>query len=68
MCDLKAGDHIVSSRALFGSCQYVVAELLPRFGVASTLVDGTDLDAWAAAVRPETRTFFWRPPSNPRLS
>jgi O-succinylhomoserine sulfhydrylase len=67
MCDLKAGDHIVSSRALFGSCQYVVAELLPRFGVASTLVDGTDLDAWAAAVRPETRTFFLETPSNPTL-
>jgi O-succinylhomoserine sulfhydrylase len=67
MCDLKAGDHIVSSRALFGSCQYVVADLLPRFGVESTLVDGTDLDAWAAAVRPETRTFFLESPSNPTL-
>ena len=46
VCDLKAGDHVVSSRALFGSCQYVVADLLPRFGVSSTLVDGTDLEAW----------------------
>src|SRR6185436_7466000 len=41
---LKAGDHVVSAKALFGSCRYVVEELLPRFGIASTLVDGTDLD------------------------
>ena len=67
LCDLKAGDHVVSSRALFGSCQYVIADLLPRFGVASTLVDGTDLDAWRAAVRPETRAFFLESPSNPTL-
>jgi O-succinylhomoserine sulfhydrylase len=67
LCDLKAGDHIVSSRALFGSCQYVIAEFLPRLGIASTLVDGTDLDAWKAAVRPETRAFFLESPSNPTL-
>jgi O-succinylhomoserine sulfhydrylase len=67
MCDLKAGDHVVSSRALFGSCQYIVADLLPRFGVASTLVEGTDLDQWRAAVRPETRAFFLESPSNPTL-
>jgi O-succinylhomoserine sulfhydrylase len=67
LCDLKAGDHVVSSRALFGSCQYVVADFLPRFGVSSTLVDGTDLSAWEAAVRPETRAFFLESPSNPTL-
>lgn len=67
LCDLKAGDHVVSSRALFGSCQYVVADFLPRFGVAATLVDGTDLDAWRNAVRPETRAFFLESPSNPTL-
>ena len=66
-CDLKAGDHVVSSRALFGSCQYVIADLLPRFGVAATLVDGTDLEAWRKAVRPETRAFFMETPSNPTL-
>jgi O-succinylhomoserine sulfhydrylase len=66
-CDLKAGDHVVSSRALFGSCQYVIADLLPRFGVASTLVDGRDIDAWKRAVRPETRAFFLESPSNPTL-
>ncbi|KLK94574.1 O-succinylhomoserine sulfhydrylase [Microvirga vignae] len=64
---LQAGDHIVSARALFGSCRYVVAELLPRFGVASTLVDGTNLDAWREAVRPETKVFFLESPANPTL-
>src|SRR5687768_1012229 len=67
LCDLKAGDHVVASRALFGSCQYVIADFLPRFGIASTLVDGTDLHAWRAAVRPETRAFFLETPSNPTL-
>src|ERR1700735_4795185 len=58
MGQLRAGDHIVAARALFGSCLYVVEELLPRFGVASTLVDGADLDAWRAALRPNTKTAF----------
>ena len=64
---LKAGDHVVASKALFGSCLYVIQDLLPRFGVASTLVDGTDLDQWRAAVRPQTRTFFLESPANPTL-
>ncbi|KLK90153.1 O-succinylhomoserine sulfhydrylase [Microvirga vignae] len=64
---LQAGDHIVAARALFGSCRYVVAELLPRFGVASTLVDGTNLNAWRGAVRPETKVFFLESPANPTL-
>jgi O-succinylhomoserine sulfhydrylase len=67
MGQLRAGDHIVAARALFGSCRYVVEELLPRFGVASTLVDGLDLDAWREAVRPNTRVFFLESPSNPTL-
>jgi O-succinylhomoserine sulfhydrylase len=67
MGQLKAGDHVVSARALFGSCRYVVEEWLPRFGVQTTLVDGTDLAAWRAAVRPETRVFFLESPSNPTL-
>ena len=66
-CQLKAGDHIVSSRALFGSCYQVIATILPRFGIASTLVDGNDLAQWKAAVRPETRVFFLETPSNPTL-
>ena len=64
---LKAGDHVVSARALFGSCLYVVEELLPRFGVASTLVDGDDLGQWQAAVRPNTKVFFLESPTNPLL-
>ena len=54
-------------RALFGSCLYVVEELLPRFGVESTLVEGTDLDAWRAAMRPNTKTAFLESPTNPTL-
>jgi O-succinylhomoserine sulfhydrylase len=64
---LRAGDHVVSARALFGSCRYVIEEFLPRYGVASTLVDGRDLAAWRAAVRPETKTFFLESPANPAL-
>ena len=67
MGQLKAGDHVVAAKALFGSCLYVVEELLPRFGVASTLVDGTDLDAWRAAMRPNTKTAFLESPTNPTL-
>ena len=67
MGQLKAGDHVVAAKALFGSCLYVVEELLPRFGVASTLVEGTDLDAWRAALRPNTRTAFLELPTNPTL-
>jgi O-succinylhomoserine sulfhydrylase len=67
MGQLKAGDHVVAARALFGSCRYVIEEFLPRFGVASTLVDGPDLSAWRAAVRPETRVFFLESPANPTL-
>lgn len=68
MGQVKAGDHVVSAKALFGSCRYVVEELLPRFGVASTLVDGEDLDQWRAAMRPNTRTLFLESPTNPTLS
>ncbi len=64
---LKAGDHVVAARALFGACRYVIEDLLPRFGVASTLVDGRDLSAWRAAVRDNTRVFFCESPANPML-
>jgi O-succinylhomoserine sulfhydrylase len=67
MGQLKAGDHVVAAKALFGSCRYVVEEFLPRFGVASTLVDGTRLDQWQKAVRPNTKTFFLESPTNPTL-
>jgi O-succinylhomoserine sulfhydrylase len=67
MGQVRASDHVVASKALFGSCLYVVQEHLPRYGVASTLVDGTDLDAWRSAVRPNTKTFFLETPTNPAL-
>nr|WP_319250336.1 O-succinylhomoserine sulfhydrylase [uncultured Celeribacter sp.] len=67
MALLKAGDHVVSSRALFGSCLYILEEVLGRFGVEITLVDGTDLAAWKAAIRPDTAVVFLESISNPTL-
>jgi O-succinylhomoserine sulfhydrylase len=67
MGQLRAGDHIVASKQLFGSCRYVVEEHLPRYGIPATLVDGTDLDQWKKAVRPNTKTFFLESPTNPTL-
>lgn len=64
---VRAGDHVVAARQLFGSCRYVVEELLSRFGVASTLVDGRNLEEWRAAVRPKTKVFFLESPTNPTL-
>jgi len=67
MSMLKAGDHVVSSRALFGSCLYILEEVLTRFGVEVTFVDGTDLDQWKEAIRPDTRVAFMETISNPAL-
>ncbi|WP_417674581.1 O-succinylhomoserine sulfhydrylase [Pseudodonghicola sp.] len=64
---LKAGDHVVSARALFGSCIYVLEEVLGRYGVEVTFVDGTDLDQWRAAIRPDTKLVFFETVSNPTL-
>lgn len=64
---LKAGDHVVSSRALFGSCLYILEEILPRYGVEVTFVDGTDLTAWEAAIRNDTALVFCETISNPTL-
>ncbi|MEM7075108.1 MAG: O-succinylhomoserine sulfhydrylase [Pseudomonadota bacterium] len=67
MSMLRAGDHVVSSRALFGSCLYVLEEILTRFGVDVTFVDGTDTDAWSAAIRPDTKAVFFETIANPTL-
>ena len=67
LCSLRAGDHVVAARALFGSCRWLVDELLPRFGIATAVVDGRSLEAWAAAVTPATKLFFFETPSNPTL-
>ncbi|UVO36625.1 O-succinylhomoserine sulfhydrylase [Bradyrhizobium arachidis] len=67
LAPLKAGDHVVASRALFGSCLYVIQDLLPRYGIEATLVDGANLDEWQRAVKPNTKTFFLESPTNPTL-
>jgi O-succinylhomoserine sulfhydrylase len=67
LAPLKAGDHVVASKALFGSCLYVVQDLLPRYGIETTLVDGFDLDQWQRALKPNTKTFFLESPTNPTL-
>lgn len=67
LAPLKAGDHVVASRALFGSCLYVVQDLLPRYGIETTLVDGLDLDQWKRALKKNTKTFFLESPTNPTL-
>ncbi len=66
-CLVRAGDRVVASRALFGSCHYVVHDILPRFGVTTELVDGTDLKAWARALARPTRAVFLESPANPTL-
>jgi O-succinylhomoserine sulfhydrylase len=64
---VRAGDHVVSGKALFGSCRWILNNWAPRFGVETTLVDGPDLAAWRAAVRPNTKVFFLESPANPLL-
>jgi O-succinylhomoserine sulfhydrylase len=66
-CQLKAGDRVVASRALFGSCHYIITELLPAYGIDSVLVDGTDPDQWAKALSQPTNAVFIETPSNPTL-
>ncbi|MEO8300280.1 MAG: O-succinylhomoserine sulfhydrylase [Rhizomicrobium sp.] len=65
---LKTGDHVVSANALFGSCRYVLETVLPRFGITCSFVEGSDLGAWKAAMRPQTRMLFLETPSNPTLA
>ncbi|MGS4885050.1 O-succinylhomoserine sulfhydrylase [Roseibium sp. MB-4] len=67
MASVKAGDHVVAAKALFGSCRYICETLLPRFGVESTLIDGTDIEQWKAAVKPNTKALFLESPTNPTL-
>lgn len=67
LAGLKAGDHVVGARALFGSCRWLLDELLPRYGIETTLVDGRDLDAWKTAAQANTKVFFLETPANPTL-
>jgi O-succinylhomoserine sulfhydrylase len=67
LCSAKAGDHVVAARALFGSCRWVVETLMPKYGIEATLVDGTKIENWEKAVRPNTKLFFLESPTNPTL-
>jgi len=67
LCSAKAGDHIVAARALFGSCRWVVETLMPKYGIETTLVDGTRIEEWEKAIRPNTTLFFLESPTNPTL-
>jgi O-succinylhomoserine sulfhydrylase len=67
LCQLEQGDHVVAGRAAFGSCRWLTDTLLPRFGIASTIIDGRDTQAWADAIRPNTKLFFFETPANPTL-
>jgi O-succinylhomoserine sulfhydrylase len=64
---VRAGDHVVAGRALFGSCRWILSQWMPRFGVEVTFVDATDPAAWADAIRPNTRAFLVESPANPLL-
>ncbi|WP_419825638.1 O-succinylhomoserine sulfhydrylase [Sphingomonas sp.] len=67
LCQLSTGDHLVGARAAFGSCRWLTDHLLPRFGIATTIVDGRNTKAWERAIRPETKVFFFETPANPTL-
>ncbi len=67
LCQLETGDHVVASRALFGSCRWLTDSLLPKFGIETTVIDGRDLANWDAAIRPQTKVFFFETPANPTL-
>ncbi len=67
MSYLKAGDHVIAARAMFGSCRYIVETLCPRFGIGFTLIDGRDPANWRAALKPNTKAFFFETPANPTL-
>ncbi len=67
LCQLKTGDHVVAARAAFGSCRWLVDNLLPKWGIATTIVDARELAAWEEAIRPETKVFFFETPANPTM-
>ena len=67
LCQVSAGDHVVAGRAAFGSCRWLVDHLLPRFGVETTVIDARDNAAWEAAVKPNTKVFFFETPANPTM-
>jgi O-succinylhomoserine sulfhydrylase len=67
LCQLSAGDHVVAGKALFGSCRWLTDTLLPKFGIETTTVEASDNAAWEAAIRPNTKVFFFETPANPTM-
>lgn len=67
LCQVKAGDHVLAARALFGSCRYVIETILPKYGVDFTLIDGSKVENWERAIRPNTKALFLESPTNPTL-
>jgi len=67
MCQLKAGDHVVSASALFGSCRYILNDILPKFGIEVSLIDGKNIKEWNKSIKKNTKIFFFESPSNPCL-
>ena len=67
LCQLSAGDHIVAAKAAFGSCRWLIDSLCPRFGIETTVIDARDNHAWEAAIRPNTKVFFFETPANPTM-
>jgi cystathionine gamma-synthase/O-succinylhomoserine sulfhydrylase len=67
LCQLSAGDHVVAGRAAFGSCRWLVDNLLPKFGIETTVIDACDNPAWEAAIRSNTKVFFFETPANPTM-
>ena len=66
-CYARAGDRVVAPRALFGSCLYILTDILPRYGIETVIIDGTDLKQWEQALSKPTRCIFLETPSNPML-
>jgi O-succinylhomoserine sulfhydrylase len=67
LCQLQAGDHVVAGRAAFGSCRWLVDQLLPRFGIETTTIDARENTQWEAEIRPNTKVFFFETPANPTM-
>ena len=67
LCQLEQGDHVVAARAAFGSCRWLTDELLPKWGITTTTIDARDNDAWKAAIKPNTKVFFFETPANPTM-
>lgn len=67
LCFIKAGDHFIAARSMFGSCQYIIENILPRYGVEVSVIDGTNISEWEKALRPHTKGVFFETPSNPTL-